>query len=167
MNRTVSAWPRRAGARHGVGFSVSTVVGYWRASKLTDGWRTKSVKSIWHVNEHEQTGVRFPEVATNKIPPKRVDPGRTRACNLWFRRPTPYPLGHRTTCKKLDFVYMLRDSKMKAEPCWLNTGSDCDSLKFRQVDWTGRFQHGPVGLGCAMELDFRSPLWSASGEQAS
>ena len=23
------------------------------------------------------------------------DPGRTRACNLWFRRPTPYPLGHR------------------------------------------------------------------------
>lgn len=25
------------------------------------------------------------------------DPGRTRACNLWFRRPTPYPLGHRTS----------------------------------------------------------------------
>ena len=24
-----------------------------------------------------------------------IDPGRTRACNLWFRRPTPYPLGHR------------------------------------------------------------------------
>ena len=24
-----------------------------------------------------------------------VDPGRTRTCNLWFRRPTPYPLGHR------------------------------------------------------------------------
>jgi hypothetical protein len=24
------------------------------------------------------------------------DPGRTRTCNLWFRRPTPYPLGHRT-----------------------------------------------------------------------
>ena len=23
------------------------------------------------------------------------DPGRTRTCNLWFRRPTPYPLGHR------------------------------------------------------------------------
>ena len=22
------------------------------------------------------------------------DPGRTRTCNLWFRRPTPYPLGH-------------------------------------------------------------------------
>ena len=27
----------------------------------------------------------------------RHDPGRTRACNLWFRRPTPYPLG-RATC---------------------------------------------------------------------
>ena len=24
------------------------------------------------------------------------DPGKTRACNLWFRGPTPYPLGHRT-----------------------------------------------------------------------
>ena len=23
------------------------------------------------------------------------DPGRTRTCNLWFQRPTPYPLGHR------------------------------------------------------------------------
>ena len=27
----------------------------------------------------------------------KVDPGRTRTCNLWFRRPTPYPLGHRAT----------------------------------------------------------------------
>jgi hypothetical protein len=26
------------------------------------------------------------------------DPGRTRTCNLWFRRPTPYPLGHRAPC---------------------------------------------------------------------
>ena len=25
----------------------------------------------------------------------KIDPGRTRTCNLWFRRPTPYPLGHR------------------------------------------------------------------------
>ena len=25
------------------------------------------------------------------------DPGRTRTCNLWFRRPPPYPLGHRTS----------------------------------------------------------------------
>ena len=25
------------------------------------------------------------------------DPGRTRTCNLWFWRPTPYPLGHRTS----------------------------------------------------------------------
>ena len=29
------------------------------------------------------------------------DPGRTRTCNLWFRRPTPYPLGHRAN-RKLD-----------------------------------------------------------------
>ena len=26
------------------------------------------------------------------------DLGRARACNLWFRRPTPYPLGHRAKC---------------------------------------------------------------------
>ena len=25
---------------------------------------------------------------------KTSDHGRTRTCNLWFRRPTPYPLGH-------------------------------------------------------------------------
>ena len=28
----------------------------------------------------------------------KCDPGRTRTCNLWFRRPTPYPLGHRASC---------------------------------------------------------------------
>ena len=28
-------------------------------------------------------------------PPSGNDPGKTRTCNLWFRRPTPYPLGHR------------------------------------------------------------------------
>ena len=163
----VSAWPSRGGVRHGIGFSVFSVASFRRASQLRCGRRTKSAKSILHVNEPEQTGARLPAGATNKIPPKRVDPGRTRACNLWFRRPTPYPLGHRTTRKKLDFVYMLRDSKMKAEPCWLNTGSDCDSLKFRQVDWTGRCQHCPVGLGRTMELDFRSSLCLATGEQAS
>ena len=26
-----------------------------------------------------------------------LDPGRTQTCNLWFRGPTPYPLGHRAT----------------------------------------------------------------------
>ena len=35
-------------------------------------------------------------------PPLRGhDPGRTRACNLWFRGPTPYPLGHRAFCPSL------------------------------------------------------------------
>ena len=28
---------------------------------------------------------------------RQNDPGRTRTCNLWFRRPTPYPLGHRAS----------------------------------------------------------------------
>ena len=31
---------------------------------------------------------------TGTTPPN--DPGKTRTCNLWFRGPTPYPLGHRT-----------------------------------------------------------------------
>ena len=37
---------------------------------------------------------------TPSAPPlgeEMLDPGRTRTCNLWFRRPTPYPLGHRAT----------------------------------------------------------------------
>ena len=33
-----------------------------------------------------------------------IDPGRTRTCNLWFRRPTPYPLGHRALNGRLDRV---------------------------------------------------------------
>ena len=34
----------------------------------------------------------------NKHARAPFDPGRTQACNLWFRGPTPYSLGHRTTC---------------------------------------------------------------------
>ena len=30
-------------------------------------------------------------------PKVKYDPGRTQTCNLWFRRPTPYPLGHRAS----------------------------------------------------------------------
>ena len=39
----------------------------------------------------------LPNGAVNTGQPceQQVDPGRTRTCNLWFRRPTPYPLGHR------------------------------------------------------------------------
>ena len=38
---------------------------------------------------------------------QKIDPGRTRTCNLWFRRPTPYPLGHRAPCKVLDLRGMI------------------------------------------------------------
>ena len=53
-----------------------------------------------------QCGVRAPKLACRGSPAqeekpsrctqfrKTSDPGRTRTCNLWFRRPTPYPLGH-------------------------------------------------------------------------
>ena len=51
-----------------------------------------------------QTG-NFGKKAT-RLPPtssgflERADLGRTRTCNLWFRRPTPYPLGHRATARQ-------------------------------------------------------------------
>ena len=43
------------------------------------------------------------------------DSGRTRACNLWFRRPTPYPLGHRAhaiSCR--DHCTPLREDSLGA-----------------------------------------------------
>ena len=33
---------------------------------------------------------------STKLKENKNDPGRTRTCNLRFRRPTPYPLGHAT-----------------------------------------------------------------------
>ena len=36
------------------------------------------------------------------------DPGRPRACNLWFRRPTPYPLGHRATDRRVTRICFTR-----------------------------------------------------------
>ena len=39
----------------------------------------------------------FGKIARTVAGKSTIDPVRTRTCNLWFRRPTPYPLGHRTT----------------------------------------------------------------------
>ena len=41
---------------------------------------------------------------------EKADPGRTRTCNLWFRRPTPYPLGHRATARQSFPVCLTRCS---------------------------------------------------------
>ena len=41
--------------------------------------------------------MRKPFAAHAYSPTVKNDPGRTRTCNLWFRRPTPYPLGHRAS----------------------------------------------------------------------
>ena len=40
----------------------------------------------------------IPGTQRPELPSQKYDPGRTRTCNLWFRRPTPYPLGHRARC---------------------------------------------------------------------
>jgi hypothetical protein len=45
-----------------------------------------------------QRPIAGPAASSNAIMDKSADPGRTRTCNLWFRRPTPYPLGHRASC---------------------------------------------------------------------
>ena len=37
-----------------------------------------------------------PRDAGQRMALRKLDPGRTRTCNLWFQKPTPYPLGHRT-----------------------------------------------------------------------
>ena len=50
-----------------------------------------------------------------------VDPGRTRACNLWFRSPTPYPLGHRATYINgfVSSLLPLRPQFFLREPEWV------------------------------------------------
>ena len=39
-----------------------------------------------------------------KSTPRKNDPGRTRTYNLRFRRPMPYPLGHRASTKNILFA---------------------------------------------------------------
>ena len=82
------------------------------------------------------------------------DPGRTRTCNLWFRRPTPYPLGHRAPeNRRLDThcLYMMFIAPSIAQ---FRMAPFCKSQPFRmrQRNWcitpicwcrrAGWFQHG-------------------------
>eukprot|EP00975_Prorocentrum_lima_P015654 3318928-Prorocentrum_lima.AAC.1 len=45
------------------------------------------------------------------LPIGRPGPGRTRTCNLWLRRPTPYPLGHRAL-NKLALLDILMSARL-------------------------------------------------------
>ncbi len=45
------------------------------------------------------------------------DPGRTRTCNLRFRGPTPYPLGHRASCSRRDPTTLKIVFFQAAPPC--------------------------------------------------
>ena len=49
------------------------------------------------------------------------DPGRTRACNLWFRRPTPYPLGHRAS----DMLFVQPSDITKTRDHTFQTAAAC------------------------------------------
>ena len=75
------------------------------------------------------------------------DLGKTRACNLWLRRPTPYPLGHRAyihikkeefaqICQRIAHRNMIDRSvaKTAAEQRALAPMSDCTTV--------GRFSLG-------------------------
>ena len=105
---------------------------------------------------------------------RKVDPARDRTWNLRFRRPAPYPLGHRTLCRRklsscvrgeiaLDF--MRSSGKLKI------------LTRTRRVDfWSAKFdviagliayfnlresyafqsQHGPVPFACGCLL-YTSP----------
>ena len=41
------------------------------------------------------------QLALHKYQAKQNDPSRTRTCNLWFRKPTSYPLGHGASAVRL------------------------------------------------------------------
>ena len=41
------------------------------------------------------------QLALHKYKAKQNDPSRTRTCNLWFRKPTSYPLGHGASAVRL------------------------------------------------------------------
>ena len=77
---------------------------------------------------------------------KKCDPGRTRTCNLWFRRPTPYPLGHRAKCngghvqylrtchqhERRSRMYRIRKAKQGARNQWLLT-LDAEQLMRKEM----------------------------------
>jgi hypothetical protein len=71
-----------------------------------------------------------------------IDPGRTRTCNLWFRRPTPYPLGHRAIA--YSWTHGRRRVRAALLPCGgqghLNPPSDLAKQLWLVEDWT----HGPT-----------------------
>ena len=69
------------------------------------GLQGDRARTSGHQRQTLRAGADIPDSATLSSPPcllgpsvslrTAYDPGRTRTCNLWFRRSTPYPLGHR------------------------------------------------------------------------
>ena len=90
---TASPWPSKVWASS-CWTSVLLATSNWRPP-LEASARDQAASSNRHGPIREKHMQILHEVSASK---RRtwVDPGRTRACNLWFRRPTPYPLGHRT-----------------------------------------------------------------------
>ena len=62
--------------------------------------------------------MRKPFAAHAYSPTVKNDPGRTRTCNLWFRRPTPYPLGHRASCYLFRVVTLKQRGSTAGQRAW-------------------------------------------------
>ena len=57
---------------------------------------------------------------------KMLDPGRTRTCNVWFRRPTPYPLGHRARHR---YINKANCTKQQLVTAWGSAGIYANSTR--------------------------------------
>ena len=72
------------------------------------------------------------------------DPGRTRTCNLWFRRPTPCPLGHRTSWNT------------GSRPLQLQMPPSLELLKSGMCPWRTM---GAPACGTGFPHEKRPPFW--------
>ena len=87
------------------------------------------------------------------------DSGRTRACSLWFRRPTPHPLGHRAhVLQRKDHDGMVRAH------IWPET--DVGHGAVAPADVVGNIAHDPPRTQ-AWNLRLRRPTPYPLGQRAS
>ena len=92
----------------------------------------------------------------------RNDPGRTRTCNLWFRRPTPYPLGHRAL-QQLHAVLPSPLRRAAAVTMWLTI-----TLTTTSISMMVTMRYSPTQPMVAFEFHgaIKSPSSSGLGRRA-
>ena len=88
------------------------------------------------------------------------DPGRTRTCNLWFRRPTPYPLGHRAPlhCRNRLFAWFKNVSVvLPAFPAHGHIVELAEVRIYNLVWRASRCSRRSDGSGCSVIVAARVP----------